>query len=57
MTRWLALDDDPDYSWPQDDARLIRCDSSLGLGSVKTQTELRTKLQGLLARSGDPAEA
>lgn len=56
MTRWLALDDDPDYSWPQDDARLIRSVSALGLGSVKTQTELRMKLRTLLAPSELPVE-
>jgi len=51
MTRWLALDDDPDHSWPDRDARLIRCDSALGLGRLQTQYELRTKLVTLLERS------
>jgi len=51
MTRWLALDDDPDHSWPDRDARLIRCDSAQGMGLGQTQDELRTKLAALLERS------
>lgn len=50
MTHWVALDDDPDYSWPEDDDRLVRCDSTMGLGSEHTQIELRTKLNALIDR-------
>ena len=48
MTRWLALDDDPDHSWPEGDERLIRCDSAQGLGLPLTQDERRMKLAALL---------
>lgn len=51
LTRWLALDDDPDHSWPEGDERLIRCDSAQGLGLPLTQDELRMKLAALLERS------
>jgi len=44
ITRWIALDDDPEFSWPANDARLVRCDPHLGLGSESTQNELRIKL-------------
>lgn len=44
ITRWIALDDDPTFSWPAGDTRLVRCDPYLGLGSESTQYELRTKL-------------
>ncbi|MBF8776288.1 HAD domain-containing protein [Pseudomonas fulva] len=45
ITRWIALDDDPQFSWPERDTRLVRCDPHLGLGSEFTQLELRTKLR------------
>ncbi|HCF4778787.1 TPA: hypothetical protein NIF73_003104 [Pseudomonas aeruginosa] len=45
ITRWIALDDDPDFSWPEHDKRLVRCDPHHGLGSEQTQLELRVKLQ------------
>lgn len=48
ITRWLAIDDDPDHSWPARDHRLIRCEPTVGLGSEATQVELRTKLQALV---------
>lgn len=51
ITRWIAIDDDPDFSWPVYDDRLVRCDPSLGLGCEQTQFELRAKLQ-LLFREG-----
>ncbi|MGV8865072.1 MAG: HAD domain-containing protein [Pseudomonas sp.] len=44
LTRWIAIDDDPDYSWPANDSRLIRCDPDFGLGAMSTQNELREKL-------------
>lgn len=47
ITRWIAVDDDPDSSWPVGDARLVRCDPNLGLGSESTQEELRSKLAKL----------
>ncbi|MNH09792.1 hypothetical protein D3C79_692530 [compost metagenome] len=47
VTRWIALDDDPDFSWPVSDARLVRCDPDQGLGSLSTQEELRSKLTKL----------
>lgn len=47
IRRWLAIDDDPDFSWPVDDSRLVRCDPNLGLGSLSTQQELRSKLAEL----------
>lgn len=52
ITRWLAIDDDPDHSWPASDHRLIRCESNMGLGSKATQMELRTKLQMLVDTAG-----
>lgn len=45
VTRWIAIDDDPNFSWPQHDDRLVRCDPNLGLGCESTQDELRTKLK------------
>lgn len=45
ISRWLAIDDDPDFSWPESDQRLVRCDPNLGLGSEFTQVELRAKLR------------
>ncbi|WP_218570416.1 HAD domain-containing protein [Pseudomonas sp. Kh13] len=45
ITRWIAIDDDPDFSWPRHDNRLVRCDPNVGLGSEQTQLELRAKLQ------------
>lgn len=47
ITRWVALDDDPDYSWPVSDSRLTRCDPDEGLGRLSTQQELRSKLAKL----------
>lgn len=44
ITRWIALDDDPDYSWPPGDTRLVRCDPAQALGDPITQAELRAKL-------------
>lgn len=44
ITRWIAIDDDPDFSWPSGDFRLVRCDPNQGLGSLSTQEELRSKL-------------
>ncbi len=44
ITRWVAIDDDPDFSWPRHDDRLVRCDPNVGLGSEQTQLELRAKL-------------
>ena len=52
ITQWLALDDDPDYSWPTADPRLVRCDPRLGLGDPATQDALRTQLQALSALGG-----
>ncbi|MFI7836967.1 HAD domain-containing protein [Pseudomonas asiatica] len=51
ITHWIAIDDDPDFSWPEHDDRLVRCDPNLGLASEQTQLELRAKLQ-LLFREG-----
>lgn len=48
LTRWLALDDDPFESWPENDPRLIRSDPDLGLSWVPTQNELRAKLKALI---------
>lgn len=45
--RWIALDDDPDLSWPSHDSRLVLCDSHEGLGRLSTQDELRWKLAKL----------
>lgn len=45
IRRWIAIDDDPEFSWPIKDERLVRCDSQLGLGSEPTRDELRTKLR------------
>lgn len=47
LTRWVAVDDDPDYSWPAGDPRLVRCQPTLGLGNPDTQIELRAKLKAL----------
>ncbi|MNB98156.1 hypothetical protein D3C76_807720 [compost metagenome] len=47
ITRWLAIDDDPDYSWPDHDTRLVRCDSAQGLSDTQTQAELRAKLKAI----------
>lgn len=47
LKRWIALDDDPDMSWPILDSRLIRCDRHEGLGRLSTQEELRWKLAKL----------
>lgn len=44
LKRWIALDDDPEFSWPTADPRLVRCDPNLGLGNLSTQQELRSKL-------------
>ncbi|MBI6884972.1 HAD domain-containing protein [Pseudomonas putida] len=55
ITRWIAIDDDPDFSWPGHDDRLVRCDPDLGLGSKQVQYELRAKLQ-LLFREGGCGE-
>lgn len=52
ITQWIAVDDDPDFSWPEHDSRLVRCDPNLGLGSVQTQLELRAKLQSLFFVGG-----
>jgi len=48
ITRWVALDDDPDHSWPAHDTRLVRCDSTQGLSAVPTKNELRDKLAGMV---------
>jgi hypothetical protein len=48
LTNWIALDDDPFESWPDQDRRLIRTDPYLGLSSVPTQKELRVKLKALM---------
>ncbi|WP_376739225.1 HAD domain-containing protein [Pseudomonas fulva] len=53
ITRWLAIDDDTDHSWPASDHRLIRCEPTMGLGSEATQVELRTKLQALVDTAAD----
>jgi|GEM_PF-856116 len=45
--RWVAVDDDPDLSWPIHDSRLVRCDPQEGLGRLSTQDELRWKLTKL----------
>lgn len=45
ISRWVAIDDDPEFSWPASDERLVRCDSQIGLGSESTQCDLRTKLE------------
>ena len=47
LTRWVALDDDPDHSWPEHDQRLVCCDSGLGLSAAVTQAELRAKLAAM----------
>lgn len=47
ITRWLAIDDDPDHSWPAHDSRLVRCDSELGLSYRPTQEELIAKLSAM----------
>lgn len=51
LSTWLALDDDPEFSWPASDKRLVRCDSHIGLGSESTQDELQTKLRLLTTQS------
>lgn len=51
ITRWLAIDDDPNHSWPARDYRLIRCESTMGLGSEATQLELRAKSHALVDTS------
>lgn len=48
LTNWLALDDDPFQSWPDNDRRLIRTDPDLGISSVPTQEELRLKLRAMM---------
>lgn len=50
VTRWIAVDDDPEFSWPANDERLVRCNSQRGLGSESTQSDLRTKLKFLECR-------
>ncbi|VVM69171.1 hypothetical protein PS631_01713 [Pseudomonas fluorescens] len=45
ISKWIALDDDPEFSWPLSDDRLVRCDPDIGLGSESTQAELRSKLR------------
>lgn len=52
ITQWIAIDDDPDFSWPEYDDRLVRCDPNLGLGSKQTQLQLRAKLQRLFRMRG-----
>lgn len=47
ITKWIAIDDDPEISWPDSDERLVRCDPQLGLGSEAAQFELRLKLERL----------
>lgn len=42
---WLAIDDDPWFSWPASDERLVKCDPDEGLGSESTQFDLRAKLR------------
>lgn len=46
--KWIAIDDVA-YLWPIEHLdKLVRCDESLGISSIKTQQELRLKLQVLL---------
>lgn len=45
---WIAIDDD-DYNWPpQNLDKLVKCDPDVGLSCIKTQQELRRKLEALL---------
>lgn len=48
LMNWIALDDDPFESWPDNDRRLIRTDPDLGISSVPTQEELRLKLRAMM---------
>lgn len=43
-TRWIALDDDPDFSWVETDNRLVRTDSVVGLGDPQVLIELHNRL-------------
>lgn len=50
LVRWIALDDDPVYSWPTAEpyrSHLVLCDSHLGLSEPQVQQELRSKLHTL----------
>jgi len=47
ISNWVALDDDFG-SAEQHQNRLVRCNGSLGISSIKTQQELRLKLERLL---------
>ncbi len=48
-TRWIALDDDPDFSWAETDNRLVRTDSVVGLGDPQVLIELHNRLSLLCA--------
>ncbi|MCY1314278.1 hypothetical protein D9M68_616810 [compost metagenome] len=45
LTSWLALDDDPERSWPEHDPHLVRCNSQHGLADTHVQIELYNRLK------------
>ncbi|MCY1461834.1 hypothetical protein D9M68_809080 [compost metagenome] len=45
LTSWLAIDDDPEESWPEHDPHLVRCNSQHGLAAPHVQTELYDRLK------------
>ncbi|MCY1299485.1 HAD domain in Swiss Army Knife RNA repair protein [compost metagenome] len=45
LTTWLAIDDDPEGSWPAHDVHLVRCDSQIGLGDPQVQAALHDRLK------------
>jgi HAD domain in Swiss Army Knife RNA repair proteins len=49
ISRWIAIDDDFGEAL-QHQEKLIKCSGSLGISSIKTQQELRIKLEVLLKR-------
>ena len=60
LSRWIALDDDPEMSWPTTEPysrHLVLCDSSLGLSEPLVQDELRSKLRALQSDKCPPSAA
>lgn len=52
---WLAIDDDDDGWEDVDRFRLIATDGRFGLSALKTQQELRSKLERLHGECGQPS--
>ncbi|MDH4564242.1 hypothetical protein E8F06_24850 [Pseudomonas sp. BN411] len=56
LTSWLALDDDPQGSWPEHDPRLVRCNSQHGLADTHVQTELYNRLRQMAKNKRDRSD-